>query len=341
MAKPASDSGDLVAGPLGVIPANISPIGAGRGRSRRWLPAWLLVLLRNPKSAFGLILFSLIVIISLAAPLLTNHKPNDAGELIHQSPSLRYPMGTTDQGYNVYSQVIYGGRLTLQVSISATLMAMTIAVTLGLLAAYSAGWIDEFINTIANVFIVIPLIPLVIVIAALVKQTGPWIMALTIGLVTWALPTRVLRSQALTLRNRDFIQAAKVSGESTPRIIVSELVPNMLSQIAANAMIIFWLAVLTEAALEFLGFGRGDVYSWGTILFWAQSNSALAQGEWWHFIFPGLAIVLTIMSVVFINFGIDELSNPRLQKEKKRRKRRVFSRKPLVAPAYSEEGGVS
>ncbi|MGZ4356487.1 MAG: ABC transporter permease [Gaiellaceae bacterium] len=336
MSNLAGDSGNVVAGPLGVTPVDVPPIVARGGRRRLRLPAWFLVLLRNPRSAFGLGLFSLIVIVSLAAPLLTSHKPNDAGELIRQSPSLRYPMGTTDQGYNVYSQVVYGGRLTLMVSITATLMAMAIAITLGLLAAYSAGWIDELINTISNIFIVIPLLPLVIVISALVQQTGPWIMALTIGLTSWALPTRVLRSQALTLRNRDFILAAKVSGESTPRIIAGELIPNMLSQIAANAMIIFWLSVLTEAALEFLGFGSATAYSWGTILFWAQNNSALAQGEWWHILFPGFAIVLTIMSIVFVNFGIDEISNPRLQKEKRRRRPKVATATPVPAA----EGGV-
>ena len=139
------------------------------------------------------------------------------------------------------------------------------------------------------------------------------VMALIIGFTTWAIETRVLRGQALTLCNRDFILAARASGESTPRIVFRELLPNMLSRIAAGFAFVFINAVFFEAALEFLGFADVNKVSWGTTLYWATVNSTLLQGEWWHFVFPGLAISLTLLSIVFINYGIDELADPRLR----------------------------
>ncbi len=196
---------------------------------------------------------------------------------------------------------------------------MAISITLGLLAAYRGGWVDDTINTATNIFLVIPGLPLLIVISAFLKATGPTVMALVIGFTSWAIPTRILRAQALSLRNRDFILAAKVAGEGTTRIVFGELMPNMLSRIAADFAQVFVQAIFYEAALEFLGFADTNKISWGTMLFWAQNNSTLLQGEWWHFIFPGLAISLTILAVVMINYGIDELSDPRLRLAKRRR----------------------
>jgi peptide/nickel transport system permease protein len=228
-------------------------------------------------------------------------------------------MGTTDQGYSVYVQVIHGGRISLMVALVATTIAMTIAIVLGLLAAYKGGLVDDVINLVANIFIVIPGLPLLIVIASFLEQTGPMTMALIIGFTTWAIETRVLRGQALSLCNRDFILAARASGESTPRIVFRELLPNMLSRIAAGFAFVFINAVFFEAALEFLGFADVNKVSWGTTLYWATVNSTLLQGQWWHFVFPGLAISLTLLSIVFINYGIDELADPRLRLKDKRR----------------------
>lgn len=282
-------------------------------------PEFLRLLLRNPKSAFGIFLLSAIVLVSAAAPLLTSHAANEAGELPAQPPAWAHPFGTTDQGYNVWSQVVYGGRMSLLVAGFAAVISMAIAITLGLLAAYAGGWRDDLINLVTNIFLVIPVLPLLLVISSFLTVTGPVTMALIIGATSWAIETRILRGQALSLRNRDFILAAKVAGESTSRIVFGEFLPNMLSRIAAGFAFVFVQAVFYEAALEFLGFGDANKVSWGTVLYWAANNSTLLQGEWWHFVFPGLAISLTVLSIVFINYGIDELSNPRLQSKAQRR----------------------
>ena len=256
-------------------------------RRRVHLPEWLGLLLRNPMSAFGIVLLTVIVLVTLLAPLLTSQDPSIPMSLPGQAPSWTNPMGTTDQGYSVYTQVIHGGRISLMVALAATVIAMTISIVLGLLAAYKGGLVDDVINLAANVFIVIPTLPLLIVISAFLDQTGPWTMAVIIGLTSWAIETRVLRGQALGLRQREFILAAQVAGESTTRVVFRELLPNMLSRIAAGFTFVFITAVFFEAALEFLGFADVNKISWGTILYWATVNSTLLQGEWWHFVFQG------------------------------------------------------
>jgi peptide/nickel transport system permease protein len=300
--------------------AEAAPVtGRAWPRRRLGVPEWLLLLLRNPMSAFGIVLLTVIVLVTLLAPLLTTQDPSIPMSLPGQAPSWTDPMGTTDQGYSVYAQVIHGGRISLMVALAATVIAMTISIVLGLLAAYKGGLVDDVINLAANVFIVIPTLPLLIVISAFLDQTGPWTMAVIIGLTSWAIETRVLRGQALGLRQREFIMAAQVAGESTTRVVFRELLPNMLSRIAAGFTFVFITAVFFEAALEFLGFADVNKISWGTILYWATVNSTLLQGEWWHFVFPGVAISLTILAMVFINYGIDELADPRLRVKEERR----------------------
>ena len=139
-------------------------------------------------------------------------------------------------------------------------------------------------------------------------------MVLILGLTLWAFEARILRGQALSLRNRDFVQAAKVAGESSRRIVFGEIMPNMISRIAAAFVLVFYIALLVDAGLEFLGLGDTSHVSWGMVLYWAQTNSTVLQGEWWPFLFPGLALVLTVVGLVFMLAGIDEISNPRLRK---------------------------
>jgi peptide/nickel transport system permease protein len=188
------------------------------------------------------------------------------------------------------------------------------------------GLVDEIVNFLTNVFLVIPTIPLLVVISGYLQTRGLRTMVLVLGLTLWAFEARILRGQALSLRNRDFVLAAKVAGESTWRIVFGEIVPNMISRIAAAFVLVFYISLLTAAGLEFLGLGDMGSTSWGVTLYWAQTNSAVLQGEWWPFVFPGAALALTVAALVFILAGIDEVSNPRLRvpKEKRRRLRHLF-----------------
>ena len=262
------------------------------------------------------------ILVAVFAPLIATGDPTAFSLLdSRQSPSWHHLFGTTDQGADVFSQVVIGARASLILGASAAVLATFLATTLGILAAYAGGWIDEGINFLTNVFLVIPTIPLLVVVSAYMESRGSLTMILILGLTLWAFEARILRGQALSLRNRDFVLAAKVAGESTWRIVFGELMPNMISRIAAAFVLVFYVSILTAAGLEFLGLGNMEQTSWGVTLYWAQVNSTVLQGEWWPFVFPGLALALTVAALVFILAGLDEVSNPRLRVEKAHRRR--------------------
>ena len=226
--------------------------------------------------------------VAVFAPLIATHDPTAYSLLdAKQAPSWNHFFGTTDQGTDVFSQVVWGTRSSLFLGAAAAALATVLAASLGILAAYSGGWVDDVINFATNVFLVIPTIPLLIVASAYLKSRGATSMILILGLTLWAFEARILRGQALTLRNRDFILAAKVAGESTWRIVFGELMPNMISRIAAAFVLVFYVSILVAAGLEFLGLGDLQKASWGVALYWAQVNSSVLQGEWWAFVFPG------------------------------------------------------
>jgi peptide/nickel transport system permease protein len=300
-----------------ILPAGAPPLTEPLpARRRLGVPQWLQLLLKNPKSCGGLIVLAAMVLVAIFAPLIATHDPEafslvDAG----QSPSWHHLFGTTDQGTDVFSQVVIGARASLILGASAAVLATILATTLGILAAYAGGLIDEGGNFLTNVFLVIPTIPLLVVVSSYMESRGPVTMILILGLTLWAFEARILRGQALSLRNRDFILAAKVAGEPTWRIVLFELMPNMISRIAAAFVLVFYVSILTAAGLEFLGLGDLSGQSWGVTLYWAQVNSTVLQGEWWCFLFPGLALALTVVALVLILAGLDEVSNPRLRKQ--------------------------
>jgi peptide/nickel transport system permease protein len=297
------------------VPLPVQQVPGARRRSLPGLPLWLSLLLRNPKSCIGLVVLGAMLVVAIFAPLIATHDPTAMSLFdAKQAPSMHHFFGTTDQGTDVFSQVVLGTRNSLFLGAAAAGLATILAASLGILAAYSGGWIDDVINFATNVFLVIPTIPLLIVASAYLKNRGSSSMILILGLTLWAFEARILRGQALTLRNRDFILAAKVAGEPTWRIVLFELMPNMISRIAAAFVLVFYVSILTAAGLEFLGLGDLSAQSWGVTLYWAQVNSTVLQGEWWPFLFPGLALALTVVALVLILAGLDEVSNPRLRK---------------------------
>ena len=256
---------------------------------------------------------------------------------------MNHLFGTTDQGSDIFSQVVVGARRSLLLGLGAAALATGIAAILGITAAYAGGWFDEVVNFLINVSLVIPAIPLLIVISGYLKSRGMGTMIVVLAPVLWAFEARILRAQALSLKNRDFILAAKASGESTRRIVFGELMPNMISRIAAAFVLVFYIALLTDAGLEFLGLGDQSTTSWGVTLYWAQTNSTVLQGEWWPFFFPGAALAFTVLGLVLILAGIDEFSNPRLRTERARRRRMlgmIFGGR-IVAPPPGDVGVTS
>jgi peptide/nickel transport system permease protein len=265
------------------------------------------------------------VIVALIAPLISVENPNEFNLLARgQAPSWDHLFGTTDQGSDIFSQVVVGARRSLVLGAAAGLLATCLAAILGITAAYMGGVVDDAVNFLINVFLTIPAIPLLVVISGYLDNQGMGTMVLVLALVLWAFEARILRGQALSLQSRDFIQAAKASGESTSRIVFGELVPNMVSRIAAAFVLVFYIALLVDAGLEFLGFGDMSKTSWGVTLYWAQTNSTVLQGQWWPFFFPGAALAFTVLGLVLLLAGIDEFSNPRLRAERTQRRRLLW-----------------
>jgi peptide/nickel transport system permease protein len=297
-------------------PALELPAAPVRARSRLRLPGWLELLLRNPKSRLGIAMVGFMILVALIVPLISVSDPTGFDlYAARQAPSWHHLFGTTDQGSDIFSQVVLGARRSLMLGAAAGALATVLAATLGILAAYSGGVVDEVVNFLTNVFLVIPVIPLLVVISAYLKSRNMGTMILVLAFTLWAFEARILRGQALQLKNRDFVLAAKVAGESTWRIVFGEIMPNMISRIAAAFVLVFYISLLVDAGLEFLGLGDTTHVSWGMTLYWAQTNSAVLQGEWWPFVFPGLALVITVLGLTLILAGIDEVSNPRLRNE--------------------------
>jgi peptide/nickel transport system permease protein len=180
-------------------------------------------------------------------------------------------------------------------------------------SGYLGGAADEGLSALANVFLVIPALPLIIIVASTIPEAGDLMVALVIGLTSWAWGARVLRAQTLSLRRRDYIEAAKATGESTWRIVCFEILPNLTAIIASGFVGTVIFAVMSEITLAFIGISSISEWNWGSILFWAQSQQALAQGAWWWFVPAGLAIAILGTALALINFGIDEFVSPRLR----------------------------
>jgi peptide/nickel transport system permease protein len=299
----------------------VAPTIGTVARARRTvaLPGWLRLLLGNPKARLGLGIVVFMVVLALIAPWITKSDANAFGGFGAKSPGWGHLFGTTDQGQDIFSEVVLGARRSLLLGAAAGALATLIATVLGVFGAYAGGVVDEVVNFLTNVFLVIPAIPLLIVLSGYLHR-GTRTMILALGLTLWAFEARILRGQALSLRSRDFVLAAKVAGESTWRIVFGELMPNMISRIAAAFVLVFYVSLLTDAGLEFLGLGADQSKaSWGTTMFFAQSTSSVLQGEWWPFFFPGAALALTVLGLVLLLAGIDEVSNPRLRAEGRKR----------------------
>jgi peptide/nickel transport system permease protein len=303
-----------------------TPLAAPATRSRIALPTWLSLLLRNKKARVGLLILAGIVILGLLAPWIADKQSAITFGRItfdtRKPPSWHHLFGTDDHGTDIWAEVVWGTRRSLPLGFLTAVIATVLATAFGILSAYAGGFIDGILNVFFNVFIIIPTIPLLVDVVSFLHTRGMVTMILVLACTLWGIEARILRGQALSLKNRDFILAARTSGESTWRILFGELMPNMISRIAAAFVLVFYIAILTDAGLEFLGFGDLQKPSWGVALYWATVNSSVLQGEWWSFLFPGLWIGLTVLSLTLILAGIDEVSNPRprgLEKPKRRR----------------------
>lgn len=275
----------------------------------------------SPKLVTGLTLAGLIVLFGLIGPLLTGD-PATIRDIGLVPPDGEHLLGTTLTGQDVLAQLAHATRGSLWIGVLVGVMATVLSGVFGIVGAYAGGVVDEVFSLFSNVMLVIPGLPLVIVVAGFVPadQRGTWTIALVLAITGWAAAARVLRAQTLSLRNRDYVAAARVSGEKTWRVICVEILPNLLPILASQFVFAVVLAILSEAGLSFLGLGAANSSTLGTMLYYAQNGFALQREAWWWFVPPGLVIALFGGALALINFSIDEIINPRLRDRVRRRK---------------------
>ena len=267
----------------------------------------------NPKATVGLIVVGIFVLFAVIGPWIAPYDPSARGTDLVAPPSGAHWFGTDHLGRDIFSQVLAGTRSVVFVGFLAGVVAIVLAVLIGVTAGYLGGTTDDGLSMLANIFLVIPALPLIIIITSAIPNAGDWLVAVVIGCTSWAWGARVLRAQTLSLRRRDYVEAARATGEPTWRIIGFEILPNLTAIIASNFIGTVVFAVLSEITLAFIGVSDTSTWNWGTILFWAQSQQALAQGAWWWFVPAGLAIAALGTALSLVNFGIDEFVNPRLR----------------------------
>ncbi len=304
--------------PLASPTAPIGPVSRRPSGVRRIMA----VMFSNRKSTVGVCLFLLFVLLAILAPVIAPYSPSSTAFTANLPPSAAHLFGTTAQGQDIFSQFLYGARTTLEVGMGAGILATILSLLIGVTGGYERGWVDTVLNFLSNIFLVLPGLALLILIESYVHQSSPAFNGLVIGLTGWAWGARVFRAQTMSLSERDFVTAAKLSGASDLRIMVTEIMPNMTSIIASNIMYACLAAILAESGLAFLGLENVNSVSWGTMLYWSSQGDAMLTGAWWWFVPPGLGIALVGLSLVLMNYAMDQLTNPRLR-ELPRRVRRM------------------
>ena len=273
----------------------------------------------SPKLIVGLAILAAFVLLAIIGPLIAPFNPTASLSTtngVPQAPSAAHWLGTTQVQQDVLSQLLVGGRSTIVVALLAGVVATVLSIGIGVTAGYLGGLADDLLSMLANIFLVMPALPLLIVIFGFLPVSGgsnDLLIGLIIALTGWAWGARVLRAQTLSLRERDYVVSAQVIGERSWRIIGWEIVPNLLPIVASSFLFTVLYGVGTYTALAFLGLINTEHWSWGAILFWAQSSSAEISGYWWWYIPAGLAVALLGTSLALLNFGIDEFINPRLR----------------------------
>jgi peptide/nickel transport system permease protein len=269
----------------------------------------------SPKVAVGSAIVAIFILVGIFGPMIDRTNPNAVSHLFIAPPSAAHWLGTTVVGEDIFSQLINGTRTSVFWGLGTGLMVTVFSVVVGLVGGYFGGWVDDVLTLLTNVSLVLPALPLAIVLAAYFPR-GPLTISLVIVFTNWAWQARVLRSQTLSMRSREFVTASRISGENSWRIIFFEIFPNEIGLVVAGFVSTTIYVVLTWAALEFLGLGDGSIASWGSMLYWAQQAGALGGGLWWWFVPPGACIAILGAGLSLINFGIDEIADPRLRRER-------------------------
>jgi peptide/nickel transport system permease protein len=288
--------------------------GAGQGR----LASVLGRMLRDPFAVAGLAIYVALVLVALFADQLMTHDPTQIlfranGRVAsNQPPGPVFLLGTTNLGRDIYSQLVAGSRSALMVGLTAAVCVAAIGTLVGLLAGYFGGRLDALLMRLADVALAVPFLPFVIVLAGFFRA-NTWNVVIAVALLLWPNTARVIRAQVLTVKERAYVEAARVTGASDMRILFVHVAPNILPLTFLYGSVAIGWAILTEAAVSFVGFGDPDRMSWGFMLQDAFVSQALSRGSWNWFLPPGIAIILVVVAGFFLARGAEDVLFPKLR----------------------------
>ena len=273
---------------------------------------------RSKMAVLGICIIFFYMTVAISAPAIAPHGPNervyndDGSWASMEAPSMDHPLGTTDDAYDVLSQVIWGSQVAMLVGFLGAFMVAIIGTLIGVVAGYYGGRVDEAIMRLVDILYGLPFIPFVIVLT-LIFGASIWIILVGISLLYWLTTARVIRSEVLSIRERPYIEAAEALGASDLRIMAVHIVPNILPLTALYAAIAVGYSIVAEASLSFLGFGDPDIPSWGIMLQRVYLNQALEA--WWWLFPPGVSIALVVFGAYITGRGYEEIVNPQLQEQ--------------------------
>ncbi len=273
------------------------------------------LLFRTKRGLFGVAILGLFTFLAIFGAALAPEDPLASGLDVLAPPSAAHPLGTTEAGSDVLSQLMAGARVSIVVGFAAAIISAVLGAAVGLIGGYYGGMTDRVFDGFENWFLVIPQLPLMVVVARLLNPSLT-VLILVIGLTSWAGTGRIVRSQVLTLKERAFVERARALGATNLHIIRRHILPNALPLIFANTVLIVAVAILSEAALAFLGLGDPNSISWGSMLDDGFESGAPSAGAWWYVVPPGLCITLLVLAVAVLGYLFEEYVNPRLRDQR-------------------------
>ena len=271
--------------------------------------------LRNKKLLFGVTLELLLVLLAIIGPLLAKTAPLGSTGLSMQHPNGTYWLGTDLNDYDVWSQVTNGLRESYLVGAIGAAFASVVGMALGFIAGWRGGWIDEILQMITNVIVMIPALVLLVVIGSYLPSRSVLFEGTFIGLTSWPWVARAVRAQTFSLRAREYVDLARLSGRRPVSIIIKEIAPNMASYLFLVVILLFGSSMLVAASYDFLGLGPSQTVSLGYVMNQASNGSALILHLWWWFIPPGALLTAMVAALLIANVGLDEVFNPKLREQ--------------------------
>ena len=331
--QPESVQSPLIGPPAVEAGVDLEPSGRRKRKSR--FP-------RSPKVIVGASILIVFTVFAVIGPWLAPHSAQwqaSTTNSIPQAPSAHLWLGTDQTQHDVFSLLLAGGRSTLLIAFIAGIVATALSVLIGVTAGYVGGVVDELLSVLSNIFLALPgLLILMVVLRPLppADAGNPLFIGTVIALTSWSYGARVLRAQTLALRNQDYVESARVIGERRPRIIASEIVPNLLPILASSFIFTVIYGIGAYVALAYLGAVNPTGASWGTMIKDAQEQGAMISGYWWWYLPPALCVALVGIALALLNFGIDEIVNPRVRSSRPGKGSKVkfqLGLTPVVRPA--------